>query len=463
MRALTCPASDENPEKNALRSSPCGDVDGPARLRIGCTPQAREERSHDKATARRHHDEEDRGLARDRYGDDMRSRSRSAPPVRRSRPVAADFFHDGTQSRSQSPEDDRDRKDHHHHHHRRHRRRSRDAEAGPDDRREHKRRKRDHHHHKKASSTAPLHDPPPPHAELPFGARALSCKHDLEVFTPLFAYYLDIQKGRDFYGMNAHERRGRWKSFVHRWNRGELAEGWYDPEMFERVAREADEAVLEENAARERGASAGGGDEALVGDPTPPLDDERRGVGDGEEDDDYGPPPPPGQTGASRGVWHPRRGPGMPTLDDLTLRGEDAAAAREAEIADLRVARRADRALQRQQLDEILPRAEAGTRERQLEKRALVSEKMRGFKEARGEGGGIEEVGDGDLMGGGDDVQALKRAAAAQQRKKTERELRREAEARARMEEREGRLREWREREEEKMKGLKELARARFG
>lgn len=415
----------------------------------------------------------------------MRSKSRSRSPTRRSRPVAADFFHDETQSRSRSrsrsrsPEDGRERKHHHHdhhHHHRRHRHRSREAEAGPDDRREHKRRKRDHHHHRAAAAQQQQHDPPPAHAELPCGARALSYRHDLEAFTALLAYYLDIQKGRDFYEMDAHERRGRWKSFVHKWNRGELAEGWYDPEMFERVTREAAEAdpptataaapMQGRIAARDRGNSADADGEALVGDSTSrPLDDDgRRGGEEEDDDDDYVPLLPPGQTDTLRGSAH-RRGPGMPTPDDLALQQEDAAAARSAELSDLRLARRADRALQRQQLDEILPRAEAGTRERQLEKRALVSEKMRGFKEARGEGGGIEEVGDGDLMGGGgdDDMQALKRAAAAQQRKKTERELRREAEARARMEEREERLREWREREEEKMKGLKELARARFG
>lgn len=288
---------------------------------------------------------------------------------------------------------------------------------------------------------------------------------------PLFAYYLDIQKGRDVQAMDERERRGRWKSFVHKWNRGELAEGWYDPEMFERVAREAGEwegaapAPAQERMVSPAAAGYGDGGGVPSGGDTIPSGgaNERRGGGD-EDDDDYGPPPPPGQSDALAGSHH-RRGPGIPTMDDLALQREDAASAREQELADLRLARRADRAQQKERLDELVPRAEPGTRERRLEKRALVSEKMRGFKEARGEGGGVEEVGDGDLMGSGgaDELRALRQQAAAQQRKKTERELRREAEARARMEEREERLREWREREEEKMKGLKELAKARFG
>lgn len=412
-----------------------------------------------------------------------RSRSTSAAPPRRSRPVAADFFGDGhtrsgTRSRSrsrsldESRNDERRRREHRHHHHKR-RQRSHEEDDHAEETREHKRRRRgdDRHHKGKGTSSTQQHDAPPAHAELPFAARSLSHRHDLEAFTPLFAYYLDIQKGKDFWGMDDHERRGRWKSFVHKWNRGELAEGWYDPEMFERVARETgDVAPPADEPSKDRASvphtehekQASRGRILTIHDE----EDQRGGMssegGAGlDDDDDYGPPPPPGQHGGSS----QRSGPGMPTVEDLTLRREDEQAAREAAREDLRLARKADRALQRERLDEIVPRAQAGTRERQLEKRALVSEKMRSFKEARADAGGVEEVGDGELMGGGaeDDVQALKRAMAAQQRKKTERELRREAEARARMEEREERLREWREREEEKMKSLKELAKARFG
>ncbi|KAI9655422.1 MAG: hypothetical protein M1829_000658 [Trizodia sp. TS-e1964] len=45
----------------------------------------------------------------------------------------------------------------------------------------------------------------------------------------MFALYLDIQKQLILEELDPDEVRGRWKSFVGRWNRGDLAEGWYDP------------------------------------------------------------------------------------------------------------------------------------------------------------------------------------------------------------------------------------------
>lgn len=403
------------------------------------------------------------------------TRSRSRSPMRRRRPAAEDFYrertperrdgqgdgHDGRHrrhahrprdagSRSPAPEDE-DRKSHHRHHHRRH-----------------------HHHRTKPAATAAAARDTP--AELPSAARPLSYRHDLDAFTPLFAYYLDVQKNLDLYALDGREARGRWKSFVNKWNRGGLAEGWYDPEMFERITREAGPPPAFPDAHPARGsygASEEREGERGRGRSTPPDggardtpdDSGRRAVDnkDSEDDSDYGPPPPPGQTdGPTRGGGSARKGPGIPTLSDLALQRESAAEERDSELSDLRRARRADRARQKDELEELAPRAEPGTRERRLEKRAAVNDKMKGFREGGG-AGEQEEVGDGDLMGGGDSVAEIKRARAAVQRKKTERELRREAEARAREEERLERLREWREREEEKLRGLKELARARFG
>ncbi|KAF7544553.1 hypothetical protein G7046_g9761 [Stylonectria norvegica] len=73
--------------------------------------------------------------------------------------------------------------------------------------------------------------------ELPCGARPLS-KADLRAFEPLLAEYLSLQKQRDVDAMDDRELRGRWKSFVGKWNRGELAEGWYDPETFARIVKD---------------------------------------------------------------------------------------------------------------------------------------------------------------------------------------------------------------------------------
>ncbi|ROV96002.1 hypothetical protein VMCG_07991 [Cytospora schulzeri] len=399
-----------------------------------------------EASYGREHSEE-----RTRAGDRRRTRSRSRSPTRR--PVAADFY------RSRSPEHD-DR--HHHHHHE-----SRDPNKRRKHGRDHHHHRRHHHHHHHSS------DPKEAPVQIPFNARPLSYKHDLDAFEPLFAYYLDIQKGKDFYELDSHEARGRWKSFVNKWNRAELAEGWYDPEMFERVVKEAPARtrsdIHEEKARKEEESDAprDTGDaqrwrETLSpgsgrdGEQEVHKDDDD----DEEDEDDYIPPLPPGQTTANPGPS--RHGPGIPTTGDLALQREAAAEEHESRMADLRLARKADRAQQKERLDELVPRAEAGTRERKLEKKALVNDKMRSFRE-KADGAAMEEVGESELMGGGDSLDEYRRAAKEQQRKKTDRELRREAEARAKAEEREERLREWREREEEKLRGLKELARARFG
>lgn len=409
---------------------------------------------------------DDRGYGATNRGRAHTSRS---PNGRKRRAVAADLF------------DDEREHDGHDRRHSRHHSNSRSKSPDTPSRHEHKRRKhhderrRHHHHHHHSSKRSDRHDVSSakhsPPVELPFEARQLSYKHDYDAFTALFAYYLDIQKGMDFYALDSHEARGRWKSFVHKWNRKELAEGWYDPEMYERITRE-DPA---RNASMHDYSTGDENQNDDYDDPRRSVSEDRersqemalqpgkhedgRGPKDNDDDeDDYGPPPPPGQQSSSSGG--PRHGPGIPSRADLAVQREEAEEAAQADLAALRLARKADRTIQKERLDELVPRAEAGTRERQLEKKALVNEKMRSFRE---KGDTMEEVGDKDLMGGGDDLAEYKSMMAAQQRKKTERELRREAEARAKAVEREERLREWKEREEEKLRGLKELAKARFG
>ncbi|POS77866.1 hypothetical protein DHEL01_v203731 [Diaporthe helianthi] len=420
--------------------------------------------------------------ARRRAGGSTRSRSRSRSRSPRRRPAAEDFYRVRSSPEREEKSEGGGRSHRHHHrerHRREHRHHSRDdvasrsptgADADEDDAR--KRHHHRHHHHRHHHRRHHHRDKPKPTTataaapeELPYNARPLSYKHDLDALTPLFAYYLDVQKSLDFYGLDPQQARGRWKSFVNRWNRGGLAEGWYDPEMFERISREAPPP----SAARDHGDDARGGHGAVTGQDdrgrSSASEDGARGPvnnnNNGDSDSDYGPPPPPGQHTTSGSGGSARKGPGIPTMTDLALQRESAAEERESQLEDLRKARKADRAAQKERLEELVPRAEPGTRERRLEKKAAVNEKMKGFRE--GADAGVEEVGDGDLMGGGDSVAELKRAKALMQRKKTERELRREAEARAREEERLERLREWREREEEKLRGLKELARARFG
>jgi hypothetical protein len=111
-------------------------------------------------------------------------------------------------------------------------------------------------------------------------------------------------------------------------------------------------------------------------------------------------------------------------------------------------------------LDELVPQAEAGTRERQLEKKKEVNEKMKSFRERSP---GAAEVPDSELMGGGDDMDSFKKQKEVMERKKNERELRKEEFLRARQAEREERMQEYRTKEENTMAMLKALAKQNFG
>lgn len=334
---------------------------------------------------------------------------------------------------------------HHHHHHHRHR----------------------HRHH---PAKRELAERTSSGRELPFSARQLS-RSDLVPFKPLFAHYLDLQKTLDIAALDETELRGRWKSFMGKWNRGELAEGWYDPEVFQRAARDYSDAggggpTDHEHSSRRS---------PPPGPATVPLSPNRTGQNDQqdepESDSDFGPPPPPPLGSNQPPPHHPSSffsskatsrapGPSIPTQSDLALRDEALTAAQQSDLTAHRQARLAHRREQRALLDELVPRADAGTRERRLEKRKEVNEKMKGFRE-RSPGA---EVGEGELMGGsGDTLEEYKAMVRVREEKKKERVSRREEEERARRAEREERVRGYREREERVVEGLRELARARFG
>ncbi|KAI9842658.1 MAG: hypothetical protein M1838_003049, partial [Thelocarpon superellum] len=134
----------------------------------------------------------------------------------------------------------------------------------------------------------------------------------------------------------------------------------------------------------------------------------------------------------------------------------------EAEAAhdELRQARKADKAFQKAALDELVPRAAAGTHERRVEKKRDVNDKMRSFRDKSP----TDEVPESDLLGGDDDGrQGFKVQKKEMERKKNERELRKEDFLRARAEEREERMREYRDKEDKTMALLKALARQHYG
>jgi hypothetical protein len=122
--------------------------------------------------------------------------------------------------------------------------------------------------------------------------------------------------------------------------------------------------------------------------------------------------------------------------------------------------RKAERKSQKEALDELVPRAEAGTRERRLEKKAEVNAKMASFRERSP---GAAEVPESELLGGGDSISDFKKQKQEFERKKNERELRKEEILRARAAEREERLEEYRVKEEGTMAMLKALAKQNFG
>jgi hypothetical protein len=183
------------------------------------------------------------------------------------------------------------------------------------------------------------------------------------------------------------------------------------------------------------------------------------GKDESESDDDgFGPAPPPKNVGGKRS------GPAIPRMDDLVLRDEmreeDRARDRSHYRDDIRYERKQDRKAQKERLEELVPRAEPGSRERQLEKKRETTGLMRGFKDAK-EGGEVE-IGEADLMGD-DDMDAYKKRRMEGERKKTEKEIRKEEVLRARAAEREEKLAERRQKENQTMEHFRTLAKERFG
>ncbi|KLJ11446.1 hypothetical protein EMPG_09751 [Blastomyces silverae] len=408
---------------------------------------------------------------RDEYRS-YRSRSRS---LSRSQPVST--------SHSPSPQHSRRRDQH-----RRHRRASddRDARSRSPERRNRKHSRREQG---RRAVAAPV--------TLPFDARPLS-KHDLQLLEPMFALYLDIQKNIDIADLDEREVKGRWKSFVGKWNRGELAEGWYDPSTFQKAQQDSAAGNYERVSSpgpraspdygeryrktgrkdtsetpRERSTSS-----AISLDQRSKDTEENENEDDDEEEESYGPKLPTADSSLAIGPSTARSsgadqksGPTIPSFQDLQLQRESQTESQTTAFVTQRkessLARAAHKAQIRSAEEEIAPRAEPGTRERRLEKKRETAVANRAFAESKTGGDDDGIVGDDELMGGGgaggDDLAALKKQREKETRKKNEREIRREELLRARAAEREERLKAYRRREEETMSVLKALAKQRFG
>ncbi|RPA83693.1 hypothetical protein BJ508DRAFT_360372 [Ascobolus immersus RN42] len=326
--------------------------------------------------------------------------------------------------------------------HRSHRSRSRSPRRDKD---------RHHHHHKShhRSSHSPHKNPKEP-AHLPNNAPHISTRH-YTFYASLFASYLDIQKGLRLDDLDEKERKGRFKAFVKHWNRGELAEGWYDPDRKAKCDALRAEILEEDVPEEQRGGRKRRGSpvyEDVRRTPPPPQPQRereekqlvRRQEEESESEDEFGPWVP--------GMERKKALATLPTAADLDAQNEAIRESRALERADLTHNRKLDRKAQKAALDELVPRADPGTRERQLEKKKEVNAKMREF---RNKSPGAElEVAESTLMGEGGE-ESFKAKKAAMERKKNERELRKEAMLRERIREREERLEEARRKEEKTM------------
>ena len=231
-------------------------------------------------------------------GDWERRREGSRESSKRQRVGRHDRHGERAGASSHVPGEDREGGGRHHHrHHHRHR-----------------------HRHQEARQDAGAEK------ELPFAARQLS-RRDLTAFRSLLAHYLDLQKELDICALDEAEVRGRWKSFVGKWNRAELAEGWYDPEVFQRAVRDyPDTASLPSDHRQQKPDHY---PSATLNQPNPTTLDSD------PDSDSYGPPPPPPaghhplppptQPTTSRAP-----GPTIPTEADLDDRDAALAAARSA-------------------------------------------------------------------------------------------------------------------------------------
>ncbi|KAK0640968.1 hypothetical protein B0T16DRAFT_205135 [Cercophora newfieldiana] len=385
-----------------------------------------------------------------RAGGERRDRERGEREKYRERDSEKDRRRERSRDRERDRASERDEEHRHH----RHRENRQEAESRPDDRHEGRHESRNHHHHHHRSHRdrddhrkSKESKPEPKPKKLPYSARKLT-NADLPVFRPLFAHYLELQKNLLIDNLDDTEVRGRWKSFMGKWNRGELAEGWYEPELFERVSTAAEGAVGEAGDVETAAGRPGEGVESPRGDSGKGTDV------DDDDDDGYGPVLPGAASSISK-----LRGPGVPSLQDLDLRREMNAEEKEARIKELRDARKVDRRMQKERLDELVPRADAGTRERRLEKRKEVNEKMKAFREPSPG----DEVPEEDLVGVGGGIADYKRMLAEEKQKVSERQQRREEMERARNAERDERIKAYREREEGTIEKLRELARQRFG
>jgi hypothetical protein len=248
-------------------------------------------------------------------------------------------------------------------------------------------------------------------------------------------------------------------------NDGKLAEGWYDPQTLTKAVKSDTAASSRTTDAAAKRRSEDHITQTTEQSTTEPKDN-RHDEEQEDIDDEFGPTLPHSDLILSRVKSSTISGPSIPKFDDLRhareLASDDALTSRKQASKDQRAERKSEQAVRKFHLDEIAPRAEPGTRERQLEKRRELAASNRAFASAKTDPTDAE-LPEADVMGGEEGLGELKRLKEMEERKRTEREIRREEVMRAKREERELRMREIKEKEEKTMEMLREIARVRFG
>ncbi|RKF58979.1 hypothetical protein GcC1_179010 [Golovinomyces cichoracearum] len=303
-----------------------------------------------------------------------------------------------------------------------------------------------HHHYQRKRKRSPPATPAV--LELPFNSRPL-IKRDFKQFKHLFGLYLEIQKGKYLEDLSETEIKGRWKSFINKWNLGKLSEGWYDPSTIRKASEHAD--IYDSRNHNEEPSDLTSSTHGKL--KTSPRSESVEGS---DSDQSFGPMLPDQEiTSKTR-----RLGPTIPGTQELQVIRETREEDRLARRNEIISAQRAERKEQKAALDELVPRAMPNSRERQLEKKKELNEKMKAFRE---KSPGAADIPDTELMGGGEDLESYKRIKKEVERKKNDRELRKEENLRARIAEREERLREYRAKEAGTMAMLMALAKQRLG
>jgi len=204
-------------------------------------------------------------------------------------------------------------------------------------------------------------------------------------------------------------------------NEGDLPSKYYDPELNQRHRKSHDHGTRDENSKRR-----------------------------GSHHD-----APKKETGVYSSSKEEVVGPTLPTPEDLQLQKEQLLEDLEDSERLRKATLKSQRKLEKERLEELVPRADAGTRERKLEKRAEIKAVHRSFRDKSPE----ITVSD-DVLMGGDEIKA---DLLRQKRIEKEREARRDESYRLKEAERLQRTSELNRREQSTMDMLKKLAQERYG